>query len=43
MRMRKEWIETPFLPNGVCYKNVMMAIGRSDDPQKAREVYAWKE
>jgi hypothetical protein len=28
------------LPNGVCYKNVMMAIGRSDDPQKARKVYA---
>jgi hypothetical protein len=27
------------LPNGVCYKHVMMAIGRSDDPQKARKVY----
>jgi hypothetical protein len=28
------------LPNGVCYKYVMMAIGRSDNPQKARKVYA---
>jgi hypothetical protein len=28
------------LPNGICYKNVMMAIGRSDDPHKARNVHA---
>lgn len=28
------------LPNGACYKYLMMAIGRSDDSRKARKVFA---